>query len=117
MSVLARPAATSRRFAPSFDDALRGSNKGPSAFALVYGLPVPQSRWQIAPWDAGAFAEQDPGDDGAVIASAATAGRALRQQRLEQDPLGVGELESCASSVSINIETHQIFPQDLRHMA
>jgi hypothetical protein len=57
--------------------------------------------------DAGAFAEQNSGDDGAVVTPAATAGWVLRQQRLEQNPLSVGELKSCAHSASINIETHQ----------
>lgn len=59
--------------AQAFGDALPGSVQDPAAFALVDGLPVPESGWRVPPGDAGAGTEQDSGDDGAVVTPAATA--------------------------------------------
>lgn len=96
--------------AQSFGGASPGAVEGPAAFVLVDGLLVVEAGGRVASGDAGAFAEQDAGDDGAVVTPAAAAGWVLRQQWREQSPLGVGGFESCVHGASMNIETYQDLP-------
>jgi hypothetical protein len=88
--VKVKTAALKKISIEGLDDGFPEAGVLPAVVALVTGLPGGGSGGEVIPGHAGGELEEDVFEDQAVIEGRAAAGRG-REERLEEEPLGVGD--------------------------